>query len=153
MFIVRLLCLSLFTLFCYGMGTIPAGEANGIALTFGPLFFIAAPLLYFLPTVEGWLRGHHQMAALGALNLLLGWTIIGWVGAFVWALTAKPKEEAPSDGHTPEPSWMRDPSLKPGSGPGIPAPAERECPFCAETIKAAAIVCKHCGRDLPQAVA
>lgn len=24
------------------------------------------------------------------------------------------------------------------------------CPFCAEKIKAAAIVCKHCGRDLPQ---
>lgn len=23
------------------------------------------------------------------------------------------------------------------------------CPFCAEKIKAKAIVCKHCGRDLP----
>lgn len=25
----------------------------------------------------------------------------------------------------------------------------RACPFCAETIKAAAVVCKHCKRDLP----
>jgi hypothetical protein len=24
----------------------------------------------------------------------------------------------------------------------------KQCPFCAEDIKAAAIVCKHCGRDL-----
>ena len=25
---------------------------------------------------------------------------------------------------------------------------ERKCPFCAEMIKAEAIVCKHCGRDV-----
>lgn len=25
---------------------------------------------------------------------------------------------------------------------------EKVCPFCAETIKAAAVVCKHCGRDI-----
>lgn len=25
----------------------------------------------------------------------------------------------------------------------------RECPFCAELIKARAVVCKHCGRELP----
>ena len=25
----------------------------------------------------------------------------------------------------------------------------RTCPFCAEMIKHAAIVCRHCGRDLP----
>ncbi|MEE9566972.1 MAG: zinc ribbon domain-containing protein [Desulfobacteria bacterium] len=26
----------------------------------------------------------------------------------------------------------------------------KECPFCAEIVKARAIVCKHCGKDLPE---
>jgi len=27
----------------------------------------------------------------------------------------------------------------------------KECPFCTEIIKARAVVCKHCGKDLPEA--
>jgi len=44
-------------------------------------------LFYFLPTVVSWGRGHQNGAAIFMLNLLLGWTFLGWVAALVWAFT------------------------------------------------------------------
>lgn len=45
-------------------------------------------VLYVVPGLIALGRGHHQRFAILALNLLLGWTFVGWVAAFVWALTA-----------------------------------------------------------------
>jgi ABC-type transport system involved in cytochrome c biogenesis permease component len=47
--------------------------------------------LYFLPALLALARSHHQRLAIAALNLLLGWTVLGWVVALVWALTATPR--------------------------------------------------------------
>ena len=51
--------------------------------------FIVAGLaaLYFMPAIIAFNRHHRNKGAIFALNLLAGWTFIGWVGAFVWALT------------------------------------------------------------------
>jgi Superinfection immunity protein len=44
-------------------------------------------VMYFAPTIIAAVRGHRQTLAIGALNFLLGWSVIGWIGAFVWSLT------------------------------------------------------------------
>jgi uncharacterized membrane protein YGL010W len=49
---------------------------------------VAAIGVYFLPVIIASKRGHHQTNAIGALNTFLGWTFIGWVVAFVWAVSA-----------------------------------------------------------------
>ena len=46
--------------------------------------------MYFLPMIIAVVRNHPNAVALTALNLLLGWTLLGWVAALVWALLAKP---------------------------------------------------------------
>ena len=50
--------------------------------------FVIVLLAYFLPSVIAGSKEHHQGGAIFALNLLLGWTFLGWVGALVWSLTA-----------------------------------------------------------------
>lgn len=46
-------------------------------------------LAYFMPTVVAALRGHHNGMAIFVLNLFLGWTLLGWIAAAVWSVTAK----------------------------------------------------------------
>ena len=41
--------------------------------------------LYFLPTLIAFLRQHKNKPAIFLLNLLLGWTVLGWVVSLVWS--------------------------------------------------------------------
>jgi hypothetical protein len=44
---------------------------------------------YFLPTIVGAVRGQPNTTAIFVMNLLLGWTMLGWVIALIWAFTRK----------------------------------------------------------------
>jgi len=43
---------------------------------------------YFVPILVAISRGHPNAAPIAVLNVLLGWTFLGWVAALVWSLTA-----------------------------------------------------------------
>lgn len=42
--------------------------------------------LYFFPTCIAKKRKHPNLAGIFIVNLFFGWSVIGWVGALVWAV-------------------------------------------------------------------
>jgi hypothetical protein len=60
---------------------------------------VLAPLVvtvYFLPSYVAWRRDHKNTPAILALNALLGWTLVGWTVALVWALLADQERDEPA---------------------------------------------------------
>jgi hypothetical protein len=48
------------------------------------LFLISLPF-YFLPAIIAGARGHKNGFAIFVLTFFTGWTLLGWVAAFIWA--------------------------------------------------------------------
>jgi len=61
---------------------------------------VAGIALYLLPTMIADVRGHPHPIAIFVLNVLLGWTVLGWLAALVWSFvgssgtSADPKRTA-----------------------------------------------------------
>jgi len=92
----------------------------------------------FLPTIIAFMRNHPQRWSIFAVNFSFGGSSLGWGGALTWALqnfndaqieTVPQIETIPIE-HEPLGDDLR------------------ECPHCAETIKAKAKVCRYCGNKL-----
>lgn len=64
-------------------------EPNALA---GLALIAALFALYLLPGIVAERRGHHNKGAIIILNILLGWTVIGWIAALVWSATAVRRE-------------------------------------------------------------
>lgn len=48
-------------------------------------FFGLGTVMYFLPSIIGLARNKRDLLAIFLVNLFLGWSVIGWIVALVWA--------------------------------------------------------------------
>jgi len=56
---------------------------------FGLFWLMVIFCLYFMPAIIGRDKKHSEGITL--LNLFLGWTFFGWVGALIWAVSSEKK--------------------------------------------------------------
>ena len=63
------------------------GSMIGMARHFG--IQLAMVLVYLAPSIVAQRYQHPKQALILMLNVALGWTIVGWVVALVWALKAR----------------------------------------------------------------
>jgi len=60
---------------------------HALAFFFFP-FVSFGCVMYFLPSIIALARSKRDLLAIFLLNLFLGWSVIGWIVALVWAAKA-----------------------------------------------------------------
>jgi Superinfection immunity protein len=77
--------------------------------TFGGFVLIGlAVFFYFIPTFIAMMRDAAHRGSIALINLLFGWTVLGWIAALIWAIVEKPVELKPVvtiDNY--EPIWQK----------------------------------------------
>lgn len=54
-------------------------------VTVGVILIIGGIILYFLPGIIAYKRGHANKGIILLIDFLLGWTFLGWACCLVWA--------------------------------------------------------------------
>lgn len=57
-------------------------------IVIAPLVLMIGFCLYFIPSFIAFRRNHQNRIAILLLNIFLGFTGLGWVGALIWAVTS-----------------------------------------------------------------
>lgn len=55
-------------------------------------FFWVIAIGFFIPTYVAFIRGHKRKVGIVILNILVGWTGLGWILLLAYALLSKAKE-------------------------------------------------------------
>ena len=57
------------------------------------IMLIIVVFIYMLPTLIAFGREHPRRLDLAVVNILFGWTLIGWLACFFWAAFARPADQ------------------------------------------------------------
>lgn len=50
-----------------------------------------AAIVYFLPFLAAWKRGHKAKLSIFICNVAFGWTILGWLAVLAWSCNSNVK--------------------------------------------------------------
>ena len=94
-------------------------------------FLLVSLGMYFLPAIIAMVRKKTNLPAILLVNLLLGWSVIGWIVALVWAVSTERVDQVSS---APTVSMSQ--------------PARRFCSRCGAPDRMGSQFCAHCGGAL-----
>jgi hypothetical protein len=60
------------------------------------VFFNMLAAIYCAPFIVAIIRRHHNIAPIVVINVLLGWTVLGWAAALALAVSQTKKETVPT---------------------------------------------------------
>ena len=74
------------------------GDASGgvAVLIIGCFILLCILLVYFLPYVIAKQRKADGRNLIFFVNLIIGWTVIGWLACIIWACTIEKEKKAPA---------------------------------------------------------
>ena len=103
MVFVRLIVLVFLVFYSYTTGlSVSAMAVGGGSKLMLALFYVALIALYLLPIYEAAKRRHPNTLAISLIDIFLGWTVIGWIVALVWAVRrAEPVVVGQGDENSP----------------------------------------------------
>lgn len=79
--------LILWTFIGFLFGIMAINSDEGIIFMLFPVMGYILTYVYFLPAIYAASRRHPQLAPILLINMFFGGTVIGWIGALVWANT------------------------------------------------------------------
>ena len=87
----------------------PSADQRGALLLFAAVV-MAAVGLYLLPTFVAAVRGAPDVGSVAAVNLSLGWSLVGWAAAWALALRDRPSSTPMGAAWAPPAGWYPDPA-------------------------------------------